>query len=104
MKIDEFLDFFDFSYEKHGEKYSLIDMQNANLGDIESEIFNSIQELVERFIGSIYEQDYILRDLEEEFQYNGDCSIKDMYVFSINNNISYSNILYAMCNPKTVTI
>ena len=49
MKIDEFLDFFDFSYKKHEEKYSLIDMQNANLGDIESEIFNSIQELVERF-------------------------------------------------------
>lgn len=66
MTLGEFLEFFDFDYEKDEEGYSLIDCQGAYLGDIGSEIFETPAEVVARFQGSIYEPDYIGCYFEEE--------------------------------------
>lgn len=102
MKLEEFLNFFDFSYEKYEDGYGLIDLQGADLGNIEGERFNATWEVVERFNGSIYEPDYITNDLEEEFGYDGDYSREDMYRFAKEHNVGYADILYAMMCPKTV--
>lgn len=77
MNLAEFLDYFDFSYNKiqndfedpenddEGEVYALIDNQHANLGGIENERFSNIPAIIDRL--DIYYVDYIYRDLEEEF-------------------------------------
>lgn len=103
MKIDEFLDFFDFSYEKYEDGYGLVDNQGVNLGDIESERYNSISGLVERIADSIYCKDYYEDDMEEEYGYNGDHSIEDEYAFAKANNIPYICIIEAMMFPENVT-
>lgn len=76
----EFLDMTEFYLrkridEKDNECFSLVDGQRADLGDIESEKFYSASEILDRM--EIYEDDYIIKDLEEcaqseniELQYN----------------------------------
>ena len=58
----DFLDVTEFSLEKYDDGYGLIDRQGANLGDIESDRFNSAAEIVDRM--DVYITDYFLNDDE----------------------------------------
>lgn len=58
MTLREFLNEFDFDYEKDQDgNYKLIDLQGAYLGGIGSEVFTNIPEIVDRL--STYYTDYI---------------------------------------------
>lgn len=70
--FEEFLDLIEFTLVKHkgnDEEYdpfrwSLIDRQGANIGDIESDRFADAEGIIDRL--DIYINDYIYRDLEDE--------------------------------------
>lgn len=64
--FESMLNVMDFKLVKGDDFYGLLDLQGANLGDIESERFTSASQLVERL--DIYIADYFLTDLEEEFE------------------------------------
>lgn len=69
MSLEEFLNFFDFSYTKELNKnkeevFKLIDDQGANLGEIEGEEFSSIAAITDRL--DIYYHDYIYQYISEE--------------------------------------
>ena len=64
----ELLDLIEFDLEKHDdadedEKWSLIDKQGANLGDIEGDRFGDASGVLDRL--DIYIEDYIIDDLDE---------------------------------------
>lgn len=59
--FDSFLDLTEFSLIKHKDSFGLEDLQHANLGDIESDRFETAEQIFERM--SIYIEDYIDEDL-----------------------------------------
>lgn len=101
MKIDEFLDFFDFRLKRYENKYGVIDKQGVNLGDIEAERFDSLSQIVDRFSESIYIYDYIDRDLEEE-GYDGNGTYESQYNWCMKNNHPYKDIIYVFLHPETI--
>lgn len=54
----------DFSLDKDSYGWYLVDLQKANLGDIESERFDDAEALIDRLDG--YIEDCIVRDLVDE--------------------------------------
>ena len=67
LTLKEFLHEFDFDVYKmknaNGETiYKLVDDQGANLGNIESEEFHSVDDIVDRL--DIYYNDYLIEDVE----------------------------------------
>ena len=68
--FDEFLDVTEFSLVKNeGNQWSLIDLQGANLGDIESERFGNADDIFGRMENYIV--DYFLHDIDELLQEKG---------------------------------
>jgi hypothetical protein len=69
--FDEFLDLTEFTLVKHKSndyeydpaRWSLIDNQGANLGDIQSDRFKDAADILERM--DCYIRDYIIEDIEE---------------------------------------
>lgn len=61
--FDEYLDLTEFSLIKYGSQWGLIDNQGANLGDIESDRFDSASDIFDRMY--IYINDYFIRDIED---------------------------------------
>lgn len=63
--FDEWLELTEFSLIKHTKEgaWSIYDGQGANLGDIESDRFDSAMQILDRM--DIYINDYIFEDLEE---------------------------------------
>lgn len=60
-----FLDMIEFELVFHGEEgWGLVDLQGANLGDIEGDRFQTAAEIIERL--GVYIDDYYLDDLEDE--------------------------------------
>ena len=59
--FDSFLDLTEFSLIKHENGFELEDRQGANLGDIESDRFETAEQIFERM--SVYIDDYIDEDL-----------------------------------------
>lgn len=72
----DWLDLTEFKLVKHDDdfdeftneygRFSLIDLQGANLGNIEGDRFDTAEQIIERMSGC-YLDDYILFDLEELF-------------------------------------
>lgn len=67
--FDEFLELIEFALVKHKSElededgiWSLIDLQGANLGDIESDRFEDAMGIVDRL--EIYVNDYFIEDIE----------------------------------------
>lgn len=112
MNLAEFLDYFDFSYEKiqndfedpendeEGEVYVLIDNQHANLGGIENERFSTIPAIIDRL--DIYYNDYIYRDLEEEFDLEGTTEelFKQLEKIEDKRQEWHYSLLYYILNPN----
>ena len=112
MNLAEFLDYFDFSYEKiqndfkdpenddEGEVYALIDNQHANLGGIENERFSTIPAIIDRL--DIYYVDYIYRDLEEEFGLFGTDEelFKQLEGIDDERQEGHYSLLYYILNPE----
>lgn len=112
MNLAEFLDYFDFNYEKiqndfkdpentdEGTVYILIDNQKANLGGIENERFSNIAGIVDRL--DIYYVDYIYRDLEEEFNMFG--TAEELYEqlgkLDDKHQEGHYSLLYYILNPE----
>ena len=67
--FDEFLDLIEFRLIKHQENWSVIDLQGANLGDIESDRFNNAEQIFDRL--DIYINDYFITDIEECLEADG---------------------------------
>lgn len=62
--FDEFLDLTEFRLLKHKDgTFSLEDQQCANLGDIESERFETATQILDRM--DVYIQDYIVEELSD---------------------------------------
>ena len=71
--LDEFLDLTEFrlvrhqnDYDEYSDEYghwSLIDSQEANLGDIENDRFKNAAQILDRM--DIYIHDYIIEDIQE---------------------------------------
>lgn len=67
--FNEFLELIEFALVKHKTEledeagiWSLVDLQGANLGDIESDRFNNAAGIVDRM--EIYINDYFIEDIE----------------------------------------
>ena len=65
----DYLDLTEFALEKDGDSYRLTDLQGGNLGDIESDRFESAKEIFDRMDDYIY--DYYVRPIEEETEQSG---------------------------------
>ena len=65
----DYLDLTEFALEKDGDSYRLTDLQGGNLGDIESDRFDSAKEIFDRMDDYIY--DYYVRPIEEETEQSG---------------------------------
>lgn len=100
MKLEKFLNFFDFSYEKYKDGYGVIDKQKANLGNIESERFDTLSDIVGRFEDSIYIPDYIDSILIEDGC--PETTWEGQYDWCIKNNHPYAEICYVFLHPETV--
>ena len=61
--FDDFMDLTEFSLVKYRNGWGLIDNQGGNLGDIQSDRFDTAQDIFERM--DLYIDDYIFRALEE---------------------------------------
>ena len=61
----ELLDLIEFELVKYEDGYGLVDLQGANLGNIEGDRFDNAESLFDRI--EIYLDDYIVRSLEERF-------------------------------------
>ena len=70
MTLKEILNFFDFDYDVYEDGYGLVDLQEANLGNIESERYNNPIDLVTRLVDGIYSDDYLfdedIHDIDKE--------------------------------------
>ena len=80
MTLKELLNFYDFDYTTYPDGYGLVDLQHANLGDIEAERFEDPTDMVRRIFEGPYGDDYLLseetieQDLSEDFDYeHKDC-------------------------------
>lgn len=65
----DYLDLTEFALEKDGDSYRLTDLQGGNLGNIESDRFDSAKEIFDRMDDYIY--DYYVRPIEEETEQSG---------------------------------
>ena len=64
--FNEMLDLYEFTLIHHSDNtWGLLDRQGANLGDIESDRFNTITDIFERL--EVYHIDYIVTAVEEYF-------------------------------------
>lgn len=61
----EFLDLIEMELVRYEDGYGVIDLQGANLGDIEGDRFRNASELIDRL--DLYINDYYIVDLEEEY-------------------------------------
>lgn len=84
--FEEFLELTEFRLIKHNNDYnkrsdaygrwSVIDLQGANLGDIEGDRFKNAEEIFERM--NVYINDYLVDDLQECLEEAGyDCYTGD---------------------------
>lgn len=67
--FSNFLDLVEFAVEKDGDEYRLVDLQGANLGDIESDRFETASQIFDRM--GIYIEDYYIRAIEDVLEEKG---------------------------------
>lgn len=120
MSLKNFLNFFDFDYRKFiyeedengdGEEgFRLLDNTGTNLGGIESEIFYSIESIVDRL--NIYYHDYIFRSISDasvaknpKNLYQGEECYPDILDWLYSNQEYAAYIPYVECivNPDILT-
>ena len=115
MSVGEWLEIFDFGYEwtdepnSEGETgYAFVDFQHVYLGNIADERYDDPRDMIDRIAdGSIYWMDYIDADLEDEYGYEGDCSLQDEYQFVLNKfgeDHYYTKLLYYALHPEELTV
>lgn len=103
MNINDFLGFFDFKLEKYEDGYGVVDLQGANLGDIESQRFDHLSDIVERFYDSIYISDYIDEPLREDGYDGDDDYYTTQYEWCVKNNHPFKDIIYVFLHFEAVT-
>lgn len=101
MNINDFLGFFDFKLEKYEDGYGVVDLQGVNLGDIESQRFDTLSDIIERFSDSIYIPDYIDEPLRED-GYDGDDYYTTQYEWCVKNNHPFKDIIYVFLHFEAV--
>lgn len=75
--FEEFMDLTEFTLIKHKDGWGVYDRQGANLGDIESDRFESAGDIFDRM--DAYIEDYFFRDLEDELEaYEVDMGDRDI--------------------------
>lgn len=99
ISLSDFLSYFDFSYKiNKNNTFSLIDLQQANLDDIESDEFElnkcGIKNCIERMDTYIY--DYTMRFLNENTAYEF-WTVKSVFDF-IKHSKSNENIITEWCD------
>lgn len=103
MKIDDFLAFFDFALAKYEDGYGVVDLQGADLGDIESERFDTLAGIIYRFFDSVYIPDYIDNPLREDGYEGEDDYYENQYEWCLANNHPFKDIIYVFLHPDVVT-
>lgn len=63
------LDLIEFELVNYEDGYGLVDLQGANLADIESDRFQTVEQIIDRL--DAYINDYYLDDLEDEAETYG---------------------------------
>lgn len=63
--VSEMLEWYEFDLEVSPQGLHLVDLQGANLGGIEGEVFSDLKEVVDRL--SVYHEDYVIRDIENQY-------------------------------------
>lgn len=59
----EFLSVTEFKLVKYTDGFGLVDLQGANLGDIEGDRFKTAEDIIDRM--DVYINDYFLNDIDE---------------------------------------
>ena len=61
--FDEFLIITEFELVKYPDGFGLVDLQGANLGDIEGDRFETAEDIIDRM--DVYVNDYFLNDIDD---------------------------------------
>lgn len=114
ISFSDFLHYFDFSLSLKGNKiFSLVDLQNTNLANIEGELFQQdlkeVVNCIERL--NVYIYDYTIRFLNENTNLQFD-TVSSVLKFSEKSKenadtISYwcnLDILNAICHPNDIIL
>ena len=62
--FNDWLELTEFELVKYRDRFGLIDLQKANLGDIESDRFDDAMSMLDRM--DVYINDYLVKDIYEE--------------------------------------
>jgi hypothetical protein len=112
MTLTDFLAYFDFSYTEDIGGIHLVDETGTNLGDIQSETFSDVSEVVDRL--GIYYHDYIYENLSRkdlsfsDVLYKGEENYFDMekWLNKVRKNdirfVPYYNIVKCIVNPNLI--
>lgn len=89
------LDLYEFDLIYVGNKFFVQDRQRANLGDIESDVFNTISDVINRM--EVYHNDYIYESIEECESMGEKVDVWDYRV----KNLIENNLTLSLVDPKT---
>lgn len=114
IRLSDFLHYFDFSFVLNGNRtFSLVDLQQANLANIEDDEFltdkNGVAQCIERLDTYIY--DYTIRFLNENTDFQFD-TVRSALKFAENSKenelvVRYwcdMDILNAVCHPDSIIL
>lgn len=102
MTLTDFLNYFDFDYclyDNGKEKnIGLIDLQKANLGDIEGDRYEASEDGVKSIIDrlDIYYEDYIFNGLEETLEQEHNIDVSNMSWEDLYNKVQELDLGYDM--------
>lgn len=102
MTLTDFLNYFDFDYclyDNGKEKnIGLIDLQKANLGDIEGDRYEASEDGVKSIIDrlDIYYEDYIFNGLEETLEQEHNIDVSNMSWKDLYNKVQELDLGYDM--------
>lgn len=103
ISLSELLSWIDFDYSFDNGKFALIDLQGANLGDIESEQFDDIEQVIDRL--DHYWEDTFLNgeiccDIDFDFE-----TYEEAYEYC--NSYGYveqAKAIYVIMNPEVISL
>lgn len=101
MTFSELIAEFDFDFVKHPDGYGLIDLQGANLANIEDERFENPLDMVGRLVNGVYGDDYLFSDGALE---DAGCENVEEYIAGPGNDENNEFLYYALHPDKLTEI
>lgn len=101
MTFSELIAEFDFDFVKHPDGYGLVDLQGANLANIEDERFENPLDMVGRLVNGVYGDDYLFSDGALE---DAGCKNVEEYIAGPGNDENNEFLYYALHPDKLTEI